>query len=95
MRKQLLALAFLSSLPLACGPVQSPECAQLLECLHAVDENQGTTTAERFEENYGENGTCWSDTEDYAQKCTNACVDALEAHAAAFPDIPACQAGEG
>lgn len=94
MQKLLLAFASLSTLALAaCGPVQSPECAAYIACQRAIDQDQGTSSADSLEAAYGETGTCWSSTAEYAQNCTNACVDALDSRAASYPEIDECQPG--
>lgn len=81
-----LALALVSG----CGPVQSPECKQYLECQAAIDAEAGTSTADGLTVSYGENGTCWSSTAESAESCTNACTDALDAIFASYPDVDAC-----
>lgn len=92
MRKRLLILASFFSLGLvACGPVQSPECARFLECQRAIDEEQGTSTVDQYEEDYGENGACWNENVQFAQNCTKACIDALEAAETNFANVAACQ----
>lgn len=92
MQKVVLVLASLATLALtACGPVQSPECAQYLECQRAIDSEQGTSSAEGVEASYGEAGTCWTDSAEHAQNCTEACVAALDARASSYPDIDSCQ----
>lgn len=96
MQKLLLAFASLSALALAaCGPVQSPECAQYIECQAAIDADQGTSAADGLEEAYGETGTCWSTTAQQALDCTNSCIAAIESLGESYPEIEACQPAEG
>lgn len=97
MQKLLLSLASLSAALVfaACGPVQSPECAQYIECQAAIDEDQGTSSADGLETSYGETGTCWSGSAQDAVNCTNSCVVAVEALGESYPDIAACQPDEG
>lgn len=97
MKKLLISFASLSVLALvACGPVQSPECAQYIECQEAIDTDQGTSTAEDLHEAFGENGTCWSTNAEAAQSCTNACTTALDSLSNSYPEIESCQpAAEG
>lgn len=94
MKKLAVVFASLGVMGLAaCGPVQSPECAQYIECQTAVDEEAGTDTA-NLDETYGETGSCWTTTAEAAQACTDACVNAVEAQATAYPDIAECQPAE-
>lgn len=93
MKKLLVALASLG-LVAACGPVQSPECAQYIECQSAVDAEAGTSTADGLDETYGPSGTCWTSTAEVAQGCTDACENAVSAQATAYPDIAACESPE-
>ncbi|MFZ9885885.1 MAG: hypothetical protein ACO3JL_00170 [Myxococcota bacterium] len=81
-----LATAALSG----CGPVQSTECKQYLECQAAIDTEAGTSTADGLTVSYGESGTCWSSTAEAAESCTNACIDALDAIYASYPEVQAC-----
>lgn len=98
MKHALVVTALLCTLGLVgCGPVQSPECAQYIQCQTDIDAEQGTSTAEQQEEAYGETGTCWSTNAEAAQACTAACVDALEGLGTSYPEIDSCQlaAAEG
>lgn len=95
MQKVVLALASLFSFALmACGPVQSPECAEFLVCQRAIDESEGTTAAEQYEKDYGEAGSCWAEDAAHAVRCTDACIAALDSRATAYPDVDACQPSE-
>lgn len=92
MQKLVIVFASLATLALtACGPTQSPECAQWLECQAAIDEELGTDQAADLEADYGPTGTCWSTTAEAAQGCTTACIGALDGLADSFPEIEACQ----
>ncbi len=98
MKHALIVSALLSTVGLmGCGPVQSPECAQYIECQTAIDADQGTSTADTLEDGFGETGTCWSTNAEAAQGCTASCVDALEALGTSYPEIESCQtaAAEG
>lgn len=97
MKKLLIVFSSLSVLGLAaCGPVQSPECAQYISCQTAIDTDRGTTLAADLEGAYGETGTCWSTTPEAAQICTDACSNALDTLSTSYPEIQECQpAAEG
>lgn len=93
MKKLAIIFASLGVMGLmACGPVQSAECAAYLACQEAVDTEAGTDTAGSLDSSYGEGGTCWSTSAEAATACTDACVTAQDANATAYPDIGDCDA---
>ena len=93
MKKLTIIFASLGVMGLvACGPVQSEECAQYITCQEAVDAEAGTDTASTLGDTYGEGGTCWTTTAEAATACTDACSSAVEAQAAAYPDLTECAA---
>jgi ABC-type glycerol-3-phosphate transport system substrate-binding protein len=93
MKKLAIIFASLGVVGLAaCGPVQSDSCAQYITCQEAIDEADGTSTADSLDSAYGATGTCWSSTAEAADACTTACDNALDAFETAYPDLDDCAA---
>jgi hypothetical protein len=77
----------------ACGSSQTTQCADYLACQQAVDALAGTAQSAELEEVFGQNGTCWTTTEEAAADCDVACGLWLEENAEAYPDVQACGSG--
>jgi hypothetical protein len=93
MKKLAIIFAALGTMGLmACGPVQSDECAAYIACQEKLDEDNNTTVAEGLQDTYGETGSCWTTTAEAATACTDACVTAMESNATAYPEVTECEA---
>jgi hypothetical protein len=68
---------------------EAPEiCLRMVECVGALLPNQRAAA----EETYGANGSCWCDTEQTANECSQYCATQVEAALTSYPTEPACQA---
>lgn len=65
---------------------QTDDCADYLDCLREVDNDEWVDAKER----YGEDGSCWGTDEDKARGCDDACEDLYAALADDNLDIPEC-----